>query len=151
MKYAQGKQGRVYLLKFENNDDFLEQIKVFIKKEKVKCAFFVFLGAVVKAKMAAGPKKPVNPPVPNMLQVKDGWADFGTGSVFLNKKKEPQVHIHGNFGKGEKSKMGCVRSDAKIFNVIEAMVTEITGVNAIKDIDPATGLNMMQLVSKNKQ
>ncbi|HQO91442.1 MAG TPA: hypothetical protein PLX56_03850, partial [bacterium] len=72
----------------ENNDDFLEQIKVFIKKEKVKCAFFVFLGAVVKAKMAAGPKKPVNPPVPNMLQVKDGWEVFGTGSVFLNKNRD---------------------------------------------------------------
>ncbi|PKL90619.1 MAG: hypothetical protein CVV21_11805 [Candidatus Goldiibacteriota bacterium HGW-Goldbacteria-1] len=145
MKYAQAKQGRTYLVKFENNDDFIEEVKSFIKKEKIKCAFFVFLGAVVKAKMAAGPKKAVIPPVANMISINDGWEVFGTGSVFLNKKGEPQVHIHGNFGKGEKSKMGCVRADAKIFNVIEAMVTEITGVKVFKDIDTATGLNMMQI------
>jgi predicted DNA-binding protein with PD1-like motif len=146
MKYKEGKLGRIFVLKFENQDDFIEETKKFIKKEKISTAFFVYLGALEQAGIVCGPRKAVNPPVPFEENVRDGWEVFGTGSVFLNKKKEPQIHIHASMGKGKNSRMGCVRKDAKVFNVIEGMVIEVKGVKTLKDIQPENGLNMLQLL-----
>ena len=40
---------------------------------------------------------------------------------------------------------GCIRKDSKVFLVIEAVVFELKGVKATKDIDPSTGLNLLQV------
>ena len=48
-------------------------------------------------------------------------------------------------GKRKDVLTGCVRRDSKVFLVIEAVVFELKGVKAAKDIDPATGLNLLQI------
>ena len=40
---------------------------------------------------------------------------------------------------------GCVREAANTFLVLEAVVFELLGVKAAKDIDPATGLNLLRI------
>jgi predicted DNA-binding protein with PD1-like motif len=44
-----------------------------------------------------------------------------------------------------KSLTGCVRGKSKVFLVIEAVVFELKGVKALKDIDPSTGLNLLNI------
>jgi hypothetical protein len=70
---------------------------------------------------------------------------MGIGTVFTN-KKGPQIHIHASMGKKNKVITGCVRKDSKVFLVIEAIVFEIKGVKAVKDIDPETGLNLLRIL-----
>jgi predicted DNA-binding protein with PD1-like motif len=147
MKHTSGKIKAVHLLKFENNDDFIAETNAFIKKKRIKTAFFMFLGALRKGDIVSGPKKPVIPPVPFWNSFDNAWEVFGVGSVFLGGNNEPQVHIHASLGKGKKAKMGCVRKNARVFLVIEALMLELSGIDAVKDIDPETGLNMLKILT----
>ena len=145
MKYTSGKIKAVHVLKFENNDDFLAEINSFIHKKRVKTAFFIFLGALKKGAIVSGPKRPVIPPAPFWNSFDNAWEVFGTGSVFTGKGGRPNVHVHASLDKGKKVKMGCVRKNARVFLVIEALFIELSGIKAAKEIDRKTGINMLKI------
>jgi predicted DNA-binding protein with PD1-like motif len=145
MKYTKGSLGRVFVLKFDHQDVFLDELSVFAKKEKLKCATMVFIGALKKGVLVTGPKKPVIPPDPNKVYFKDGWEVMGIGTIFTN-KTGPQIHIHASMGKKQRVLTGCVRGESKVFLVIEAIIFELKGIKAAKSIDPATGLNLLKIL-----
>jgi predicted DNA-binding protein with PD1-like motif len=145
MRYSKGSIGRIFLLKFDDNDVFLDEINKFARREKLKCATMIFLGALKEGHVVTGPKKPVIPPEPNWTKFKDGWEVMGIGTVFTN-RLGPQIHIHTSMGKKNKVITGCVRKDSKVFLVIEAIVFEVKGVKATKNIDPETGLNLLRIL-----
>ena len=145
MKYTKGKIKQVFLVKFENEDILAKELEKLVRKERIRCAVFVFLGALKQGNLVTGPKKAVIPPEPNWVAFKDGWEVLGLGTVFSN-RSGPQIHIHGAMGKKNKTLTGCVRKDSKVFIVIEAVIFELEGIRAQKDIDPQTGLNMLKIL-----
>lgn len=145
MEYSKGNIGRIFLLKFEDDDIVLKELDKFARHEHLKAATFIFLGALKKGDIVTGPKKPVIPPEPNWKKFKDGWEVMGIGTIFTN-KIGPQIHIHTSMGKKEKVLTGCVRKDSKVFLVIEAIVFELKGIKATKDLDPQTGLNLLKIL-----
>ena len=145
MKYTKGQVGRIFLSKFEDDDILTDKLAELARKEKIKVGVMVFLGALKKGKLVTGPKKPVIPPEPNWVSFKDGWEVMGVGTVFIN-SKGPQIHIHSAMGKKQKTLIGCVRKDSKVFLVIEAVIFELKGIKATKDIDPKTGLNLLKIL-----
>lgn len=146
MRYSKGSVGRIFLLKFDDDDILIKEIDKFAKRERLKCAALIFMGALKKGHIVTGPKKCVIPPEPNWTEFKDGWEVLGIGTIFTN-KTGPQIHIHTSMGKKDKVITGCVRRDSKVFLVIEAIVFEIKGVKATKEIDPETGLNLLKILS----
>ncbi len=145
MKYSKGNIGRVFLLKFDDDDILLKELARFSKKEAVKTACMVFIGALKKGDIVTGPKKPVIPPEPNWVSFRNAWEVMGIGTIFSN-NKGPQIHIHTAMGKKNKTLTGCVRKDTKVFLVIEAVIFELKGIRASKDIDPSTGLNLLKIL-----
>ena len=161
MRYTKGSIGRIFLLKFEDDDIVLNELDKFARHEKLKAATFIFLGALKKGHIVTGPKKLVIPPEPNWKKFKDGWEVMGVGTIFTNEKglpctggaregrrlvQGPQIHIHTSMGKKDKVITGCVRKDSKVFLVIEAVVFELKGVKATKAIDLRTGLNLLKIL-----
>ncbi|MEI6832292.1 MAG: DUF296 domain-containing protein [Candidatus Omnitrophota bacterium] len=146
MKYTKGSIGRVFLLKFEDNDILIDRLSDFAVKERIKAATMIFIGAFRKGDLVTGPKKPVIPPQPNKMTFKDGWETMGIGTIFTN-AKGPQIHIHASMGKKKKVLTGCLRGKSKVFLVIEAIVLELKGVKASKEIDPKTSLNLLRVFS----
>ncbi len=144
MEYTSGKVGRIFVLKFANGDILLDELKKFAAKEKLKSAVAVFLGALRKGTLVTGPRRPVIPPLPNKLHFDDGWETFGVATIFTN-PSGPQIHIHSAMGRKRKALAGCVRERSSIFLVIEAVVFELKGVKASKEIDPRTGLNLLRI------
>jgi len=144
MQYTQGNLGRVFLLKFENNDVFIDRLSEFAVKENVRAATMIFIGAVREGDLVTGPQKPVIPPSPNKMIFKDGWEVMGIGTLFTN-TKGPQIHIHASMGKKNKVLTGCLRGKSKVFLVVEAVLLELIGIKAGKDIDPSTGLNLLHI------
>jgi len=145
MKYTKGTLGRVFLLKFEDEDILIDKLSLFVTRERIKAATMIFIGALKKGDLVTGPKKPVIPPQPNKVSFKDGWEVMGIGTVFVN-SKGPQIHIHSSMGKKNKVLTGCLRGKSKVFLVIEAVVLELKGIKANKDIDPKTGLNLLKIL-----
>ena len=146
MKYTQGTIGRIFLLKFEDDDILIDRLADFAKKERIKAATMVFIGALSKGDLVTGPKKPVIPPQPNKVTFKDGWETMGVGTIFTN-AAGPQIHIHTSMGKKNKVLTGCLRGKSRVFLVVEAIVIELKGVKASKEIDPKTGLNLLHVFS----
>jgi hypothetical protein len=144
MKYTKGTVGRVFLVKFEDGDILIDNLSCLARKERIKAASVIFIGALKKGDLVTGPKKPVIPPQPNKVVFKDGWEVMGIGTIFTN-SSGPQIHIHASMGKKNKVLTGCVRGKSKVFLVVEAVVLELKGVKAGKDIDPKTGINLLNI------
>lgn len=147
MKYTSARLGRIFVLKFDDGDNVQDEIRSFCAKEKVSTAALVFIGALRKGKLVAGPKKPVVPPVPNVVRYRDAWEVMGVGTIFPDERKTPQVHLHASMGQGKKTLTGCIREDSDVFLVIEAFVFEMKGVGAAKMRDPKTGLNLLRVLA----
>lgn len=145
MQYTEGSIGRIFLLKFRDGDILVEELDKFSRKEKLKAATIVFIGALRKGDLVTGPKKPVIPPEPNWVPFRGAWEVMGVGTIFTN-KLGPQIHIHTAMGKKARTLTGCVRKKSEVFLVIEAVVLELKGVNATKEIDPETGLNLLKIL-----
>ena len=145
MEYTKGTIGRVFLLKFKDDDILIDELARFAKKERIKAATLVFIGALKKGDLVTGPKKPVIPPEPNWVAFKDAWEVMGIGTIFTN-SSGPQIHVHTAMGKKLNTLTGCVRKKSKVFLVIEAVVYELKGVRATKEIDPKTGLNLLKIL-----
>jgi predicted DNA-binding protein with PD1-like motif len=144
MKYKQGSFGRVFLLKFEDKDDILEEMKKVAAREKIKVGTIMLLGGMRSAGVVSGPKKAVIPPEPMWVNFSDGREVLGIGTLIW-KGDEPIIHLHGAIGREKETYTGCIRKDSTVFLVIEAVITEILGIDAHKVLNEETGLVMLEL------
>lgn len=55
------------------------------------------------------------------------------------------MHFHGTYGKRNTVKAGCLRENSSVFLVLEAVITEIIGVNAVRRRDSQSGMALMEL------
>ena len=145
MEYTKSTVGRIFVLKFADGDAVIHELSRIAKKEKIKTAAIIFIGALKKGDIVTGPKKPIIPPEPNWVKFKDAWEVIGMATIYTN-KKGPQIHVHASMGQKNKALTGCVRKDSKVFLVLEAVMFELKGVKATKDIDPNTGLNLLRIL-----
>jgi predicted DNA-binding protein with PD1-like motif len=144
MKYKQGTFGRVFVLKFEDKDDILEEMKKVATKERIKVGTIMLLGGMRSAGIVSGPKEAAIPPDPLWVNFSDGREVLGIGTLFW-KEEEPIIHLHGAVGRERETFTGCIRKDSKVFLVIEAVITEILGIDAHKALSEKTGLVMLEL------
>lgn len=144
MKYQVGKAGRVVVAKFEDKEDILVNLTAIVKKEGIKAAAFYLLGGMREGKIVVGPEKDEIPPVPVWKNLGESHEVVGFGTIFYQ-GDEPKVHFHGAFGKKDMVKVGCLRENSATFLVIEAVIIEISGISAVRDIDPVLGLTVLKL------
>ena len=144
MKYQQGSFGRVFLLKFEDGDDLLKEIKTLATRENIKVGTIMLLGGIRSAGMVTGPKDAVIPPDPMWVGFNDAREVLGFGTLFW-KDDEPMIHLHGAVGRGNETFTGCIRKDSSVYLVVEAVITELIGINARKVMNEKAGLAMLEL------
>ncbi|MFN3527637.1 MAG: PPC domain-containing DNA-binding protein [Candidatus Altarchaeaceae archaeon] len=140
MKYTKTNIGRVFLIKFEHNDDFLEEMKNFVVKENIKAGIFYLIGGIEKAEFAVGPKKIEIPPNPIIMDFYDGREILGIGTIFWNDK--PKIHIHAGMGRENNVNLGCIRKNAKVYLTIECVLMELQ-TNAKKEFDEKIGIDLL--------
>lgn len=144
MQYREGRFGRVFLLKFDDGDNLLEGIRTLARKESLRAATITLLGGMRSAGIVTGPIEAVVPPEPVWFDFADGREIVGMGTLFW-KDNDPAVHLHGAIGRGSDTHVGCVRKDSTVYLVIEAVVAELTGIEARRAVDERTGLAMLDL------
>lgn len=141
MQYSEGKVGRVFLVRFDHKEDFLESLHNFVTDKDVRSGTVQFLGALNDARLVTGPKEPVVPPEPNFETIGGGWEIFGFATILAD-DGEPSIHLHASVGRGRQTLTGCLREHAEIYLVVEAVITEFIGMDARRKLDEKTGLNL---------
>ena len=149
MQYKQGSYGRVFMLKFEDRDDLLEEIKKVALKEKIKVGTIMLLGGMRSAGVVSGPKEAVIPPDPMWADFSDAREVVGIGTLFW-KGSQPVIHLHGAIGRGKETLIGCIRKDSSVYLVVEAVIAEILGIDAHKTLNEKTGVAMLEFGTRHR-
>jgi len=144
MKYQVGRTGRVVVARFEDKEDVLGNLCSIAKKENIEAGVVYLVGGMREGKIVVGPEKDVMPPVPVWKELGESHEILGVGTIFYQ-GDEPKVHLHGAFGKKDMVKVGCLREKSGTFLVLEAVIVEIEGVNAVRELDPVSGLTLLKL------
>lgn len=144
MKYQIGKVGRVLVARFEDKEDVLGNLSNIAKKENISSAAFYLLGGMREGKIVVGPEKDELPPAPVWRALGESHEVVGFGTIFYQ-NNEPKVHFHAAFGKKDTVKVGCLRENSQTFLVLEAVIIELSGINAVREFDPVSGLNILKL------
>ncbi|MDA8091694.1 MAG: DUF296 domain-containing protein [Nitrospiraceae bacterium] len=144
MKYQSGSIGRAVVARFEDNEDFLQALSDLAKKENIRSAVFFLVGGAKEGNIVVGPKGDEMPPEPVWEQIKGNSEILGTGTIFWD-DEGPKAHLHMAAGRGETVKVGCLRQNSRTFLVLEAVVLEVTGIDAQRQKDPASGLSLLRL------
>ncbi len=144
MKYQIGETGRVVAARFEDGDKILNSLIELAKKENIRAGVFYLLGGMKNCRIVVGPEKDQMPPVPIWRELSESQEVLGLGTIFWD-SENPRVHFHGAFGKRDDVRVGCLREMAETFLVLEAIIIEIKGVNALRELDPISGLVLLKL------
>ncbi len=144
MKYQVGRPGRVLIVRFEDRDDVLGNLVELAKKENVRAAVVYLVGGMRQGSIVVGPEKDVFPPTPVWKALDESHEVVGVGTIFWL-EDTPKVHFHGAFGKKEMVKVGCLRENSETFLVLEAVIVEIEGVTARRELDPVSGMVLLKL------
>ncbi len=144
MKYKVGKTGRVVVARFEDHEDVLKNLTEIARKEKIRACVFYLIGGMREGRIVVGPEKDVMPPVPMWRELGETHEVLGLGTIFYQ-GEEPKVHFHGAFGKKDNVKVGCLRESSETFLVLEAVLIEMEGIDAVREFDPASGLTLLRL------
>lgn len=142
MKYSEVKTGRVFIVKFEHGDDFLQEVKDLVVKEEISFATILFMGALAEGDVVVGPKTCELPAEPMCVSFNDGREIIGFGNISM-RDGAPHIHAHASVGRGETSMAACLRNACKVFITVEAVITEMIGADIIRKKDTSTGLDLL--------
>lgn len=144
MKYQIGKPGRIVIIRFEDRDDVLANLVNVARKENIRAGVFHLVGGMREGSIVVGPEKDEFPPTPVWKKLGESHEVVGFGTIFWQ-GDDPKVHFHGAFGKKDMVKVGCLRENAETFLVLEAVVIEVEGVTARRELDPVSGIVLLKL------
>ncbi len=144
MKYRTGRPGRVIVAKFDDHDDVLVNLVDIAKNENIKAGVFYLVGGMREGRIVVGPENEELPPKPVWKELGESHEVLGVGTIFWQ-KDEPKIHFHGAFGKKDMVKIGCLREKSETFLVLEAVLIEIEGITATRELDPVSGMVLLKL------
>jgi uncharacterized protein len=139
MQYAEGKPGRIFLLRIDQGEDLIKTLNDFVIQHKVNCGYIRFIGALLSGQIVTGPEKPVLPPNPHFASFSGGWDVVGMATITPG-GDAPHLHLHASIGRGDRVLTGCLRGTVTTYIIVEAVITEITGIAMKMAKDPVTGL-----------
>jgi predicted DNA-binding protein with PD1-like motif len=142
MDYRKGTIGRVFIVRFDEGDLFLEGLLKIISEEKITSGWFHVLGGLREADVVTGPREPVMPPEPIWSEVRGARETMGTGSIFWD-GDEPKIHLHAALGHHGDTLTACVRKGTKVYLVLEVVIFEIDGINTSRPWYEEGGFNRL--------
>lgn len=144
MKYQVGRPGRTIVARFEDHEDVLGNLVSIAKKENIRAGVFYLVGGMREGRIVVGPETDEFPPKPVWKTLGESHEVAGLGTIFWQ-NDEPKIHFHGAFGKKDMVKVGCLRERSETFLVLEAVIIEMDGITAVRELDPVSGMVLLKL------
>lgn len=146
MKYSTARQGRVFVVRLESGDILHECIEGLAAREGIRCGFCVALGgAAGGSRLVVGPEERVDDRVVPQLVDLCGIHEYGgVGTIFPDESGAPVLHMHAACGRGESSRVGCVRAGVDTWLVGEVVVVELLDCDAVRARHDETGFDLLE-------
>jgi hypothetical protein len=142
MEYRTGSIKRVFTVRFDEGDDFLDGLRRLIIKENIRCGWFHVLGGLREAGVVTGPKDPVMPPEPVWAEINGARETLGSGSIYWD-ETEPRIHLHAALGHHGETLTACVRKGTKVYLILEVLILELDGIDATRPWFAQGGFNRL--------
>ena len=145
MKYCQAVQGRIFILRLEDGEILHETIEAFARAQLIQSAALIVLGgADTGSRLVVGPESGRAETIIAMTHALGNVHEVsGTGTLFPDAAGNPVLHMHMACGRNGNTVTGCVRAGVRIWHVMEVVLFELTGNDARRLRDPATGFDLL--------
>lgn len=148
MKYAEAKQGRVFVIRLEDGDVVHECIERLAREQDVRSGVLTILGAAdIGSTLVCGPQgegreRPIRP----IAQTLEGVHDVtGTGTLFADEQGAPKLHLHMAAGRNGRTLTGCIQKGVTVWRTMEAVLIELTDSSAQRKLNGETGFHLLEL------
>lgn len=147
MEAEQVQQGRIFVLRLEHGEVVHEAIEGFAMDKGIRAAALIVLGGADQdSRLVVGPKNGTERPIHPMQTILEATHEVaGTGTIFCNEQGEPVLHMHMACGRGEATRTGCIRSGVQVWQVMEAVLFELSDCRGERVKDPNLGFHVLQL------
>lgn len=150
MKAAEGKTGRVFIIRLDDGDVLPECIERFAGEKGVRNGFVLLVGGIGAGQIVVGPRySDVMPPDPMLVPVDGAHEVAAVGVLAPGDDGNPMLHIHGALGRAGQTKTGCLRPGVTTWLVGEAILYEITGVDAKRVKDKRSGFALLRVKERS--
>ncbi len=144
MKYSEGKIGRVFVIRLEDDDELPGCIEKFAVQHKISVGQAILVGGIGSGEIVSGPRKNKELPIDPMLIPVDGVHEVvGVGVLAPDRKGKPSLHIHAALGRAGKTTTGCLRMGVKTWLVGEVILYEILGADVARLPDKDSGFELL--------
>jgi predicted DNA-binding protein with PD1-like motif len=146
LNYTEVSLARIFILRLQHDETLHEVIEEFADQKQVKSALCFFLGgAQEKSKIVVGPKDgDAMPPEPMVTLLKGVHEACGVGTIFIDEKGKPKLHMHASFGRNDNAITGCVRMGVDVWQIGEVVILELAGGSAKRVKNKETGFEFLE-------
>ncbi len=146
MEHSEGRLGRVFVLRLDDDDVIPASIETFAAEKGISTAHVSLLGAVGSGEVVSGPRDVTVVPASPMLLPVDGVHEvLGVGLLAPDESGEPHLHVHGALGRAGTTLTGCLRPGVNTWCMIEAVLIEIVGAHVRRVHDLQAGVSVLRL------
>lgn len=146
MQYTEGQIGRVFAIRLEHGDPMPASLEDFAREHGVSSGMAIMVGGAADAsRFVVGPEDSAAlPPVPMVTALSGAHEVAAVGTLFPNEQGQPVLHMHAAFGRGEEVRAGCIRAGIVTWHILEIILIEILGLDALRVYDETTGFGLLQ-------
>lgn len=145
MKYAEAKQGRVFVIRLEDGEVLHEAVESFARQEGIRAAALIVIGGADEGSLlVVGPQEGrARPVVPMTRELCNVYEVTGVGTIFPDEAGNPVLHMHISCGRKGETTTGCVRTGVKVWEVMEIVLWELTDCDSTRRLDEKTGFKLL--------
>jgi predicted DNA-binding protein with PD1-like motif len=144
LKYSEGRIGRVFVIRLEDDDELPVCIEKFAAEHRISVGQVTLLGGIGSGQIVSGPRKNKELPVDPIVIPLDGVHEVvGIGILAPDKNGRASLHIHAALGRAGKTVTGCLRTGVKTWLVGEVILCEILGADVARLLDKDSGFDLL--------
>ena len=146
MKASEGKIGRVFVVRLEDGDVVPTCLERFAEEKGISVGHVILIGGIGDGEVVVGPRDSDEmPPQPMLLPIDAAHEVVGVGIIAPGEDGKPVLHIHAALGRSGQTITGCLRPGVTTWLVGEAIIYEITGVDAARVTDKESGFALLEV------
>ena len=151
MKACEGHVGRVFVIRLEEDDVVPDCIERLAEEKGVSVGQVILVGGIGGGEVVVGPRRSDEmPPEPVLLPVDGAHEVVGVGVLAPGEDGKPVLHIHAALGRSGQTMTGCLRPGVTTWLVVEAILYEILGVEAVRVWDEVSGFALLEVKDRSE-